>query len=292
MKYINYLFLFSAFIFSTSVFAQQTQETQRVEASPLSPNCVEGCDYESGELFFNFQAEEQGVLIIALRNPENIVTLNVAIRLYDQYYQKIDEMDKDQGGRTSAEQGIFIIPGPGDYVIGVEQTRRSSIFGEETEAENAPETKTIRMTSAFMPTSSFTSFGSSPSDRDNNYSPDNAAVLSLNNEESAVVGGSEDLWDWWKMDECEFLKLTASTEQGDIVLEYYDPAKNKNGLSEIDNAGGASKEQTGRDNVENLDILQSDMENPIVAVRVRPFYEEQEVQYRIRLDRCLITSSE
>ena len=52
MKYVNYLFLFVAFIFSTSVFAQQAG--QQAEVLSLSVGSLEEYDYKGDALIFLF----------------------------------------------------------------------------------------------------------------------------------------------------------------------------------------------------------------------------------------------
>ena len=316
MRHISYLFLFVAFIFNTSVFAQETE--QAVEVS-LPLNSVAEYNYDSGELFFNFQAEEQGVLAIAVRSVEDNKVLDIVIHLYDQYHQPIERMDEDYKRTPSREQGVLVIPGPGSYIIGIEQTQLSrkleadivaELEVEEVEAEEleelaevlialgadgrlddatfpfpifpdeldniiVPEVKTIQMASAFIPTSSFVSFADPLGDRDGDDEPINASVVSPDSEEEGIVGGANDPWDWWKM-ECRFVQVVVSAEgRGDIILEYN--SSEDNWLIE-DKAPPADNEQ--------IDILQSNGEQ-FIHVRVRPYYVEREVQYRIKIERCI-----
>ena len=180
MKYVNYLFLFVAFSFSTSLFAQppqveQEEQAQQTEVPPFPLGSEEEYEYNGENLVFHFQAEEQGVLVIALdvdglREGE---ALEMAIQFRDLYDQKIAIMGR---GSRRAPQGIFIVRSAGEYMITIQQFLMvnpmppdvttelpdvDSLFG--LEPENVPSdvevTRTIRVVSSFLPTSSFASFG-------------------------------------------------------------------------------------------------------------------------------------
>ena len=106
-------------------------------------------------------------------------------------------------------------------------------------------------------------------------SPINASLLLEDTEERAVVGGAEDPWDWWKM-RCKFLRLTASTEIGDIILEHNNAG---NGWVRIDNHFRTPSIQG---DLEEMQYLKLDTE--FITVRVSPLSEEEVVHYSIRID--------
>ncbi len=295
MKYVNYLFLFVAFSFSTSLFAQppqveQEEQAQQTEVPPFPLGSEEEYEYNGENLVFHFQAEEQGVLVIALdvdglREGE---ALEMAIQFRDLYDQKIAIMGR---GSRRAPQGIFIVRSAGEYMITIQQFLMvnpmppdvttelpdvDSLFG--LEPENVPSdvevTRTIRVVSSFLPTSSFASFGTFE-DKDGDRSPINASLLLEDTEERAVVGGAEDPWDWWKM-RCKFLRLTASTEIGDIILEHNNAG---NGWVRIDNHFRTPSIQG---DLEEMQYLKLDTE--FITVRVSPLSEEEVVHYSIRID--------
>ena len=289
MKYVNYLFLFVAFIFSTSVFAQQAEQT---ELLLLPQDSFEEYEYNAqnnGKLFFNFRAEEQGVLIIAVQNPQNIETLDVAINLYDSYHQVVEQVDEDHKNKMSSEQGVLIIHGPGDYIIGVEKTRLSMAFENEanelvSELESGSEAITIQMASVFVPTTSFAPFAVSIEDVDGDYAPTGASVLSEGDEVTAMAGGVNDSWDWWKM-ECRFIRFIATTEPRsddgppyDIVLEYYDSSEN-----EWRTQDNVTRDIRGEGDLEEIEVFG----NSPMLVKVRPFFDGVELQYNITVEACL-----
>ena len=292
MKYVNYLVLFVAFIFSISVFAQQEEAA---EILPLPLDVLEEYEYTGDGLSFHFQAEEQGVLAIAFEMTDvesRRDTVEVAINISDQYNQEVGDINEDYNGRMSAEQGIFVIPSAGQYTVRVQIMDMSRMvdfagFLSEDQGINSPEElsellaqpegRMMRITSTFAPTSSFASFGDSVEDVDGDRIPANAGVLSLGTKEIATVGGASDPWDWWKM-ECSFVQIVASTDEVDIVLETYD-------LEEGEWRTQDTLMRESEREIEKMEILQLNGEP--IAVRIRPFYAEQETQYDIEIERCL-----
>ena len=308
MKYINYLFLFVAFIFSTTVFAQES-------TVPLPLNSMEHYEYNGeSELLFHFQAQAPGVLAIAAEGIENS---SISIILYDQYNQMIQRMGGDRN-KTHAGQGIFIIPSQGEYTIGVQLRRNLSssnnrmmqdelaALSEELGAElglsvriDIPEEfnniasenveddvsdlqpQMISMTSSFIPTSSFASFV--VTDKDDDHNPSKAIELSsdtgVKTIETTVGGLNEDPWDWWKVEgEFNIVLVSASTEQGDIGIRVYDSNKFERAWEEADETISGE---------ESL-IIRPESNEPIM-LKIVPYYiyggdPNREIHYTITVE--------
>ena len=217
MKYINYLFisLFTFTVFSTILFAQD--ESPSLQTMPLPLNIEGHYEYtytdpinQIGELLFHFQAEEAGALAIAVSGgiKESVVFIN----LYDEFNQQIQRLTT---GLRYGKEGIFVIPYPGTYTIGVqfqtfqapsqvqlqeqqppqeENLSASALLAMSIESEESgnelslPNDVTvndsqdttsaspmIRVASAFAPTSAFASFVAT--DKDDDDTPEKAKIL-------------------------------------------------------------------------------------------------------------------
>ena len=133
-------------------------------------------------------------------------------------------------------------------------------------------------------TSSFAPFAVSIEDVDGDYAPTSASVLSQGSEVTAMVGGANDSWDWWKM-ECRFIRFIATTEPRsddgppyDIALEYYDSSKN-----EWQTQDNVTRDIRGEGDLEEIEVFG----NSPMLVKVRPFFDEVELQYNITVEACL-----
>ena len=283
MKYVNYLFVFAFAFFSTATFAQ---------AQNLPLNSEEFHEFGSQGLLLNFQAQEQGVLAIAIESIEieNERPLDISIILYDPYNQEIEQIDVDHAGKLHNERGFFIIPNAGEYTIKIARTLLgglASFIDEQANSGNSlfednsndsEITQKIHIAASFIPTTVFTSF--LPEDKDGDNNPLNAISLPSNTEESmsASVGGENDTWDWWKIEgEFNIVIVTASTEDGNIMLRVYDPNKMEGDWLEEDQV------ITGEENL----VFRPENPGDTVVLKITPFHfsdPNEEVHYTIKVE--------
>ena len=335
MKYMNYLFVFTfAFsVFNTTLFAQEEAEDVSLQIMPLPVYSEDGnfgenyyeynYNYPSpypginvGELLFHFQAEEAGLLAIAVEGGiEDSVTL---VNLYDQYNQHIQQLNV--GHTPNIKQGFLIIPNPGRYTVGVQyqvlevqqppeqqqeeagvsalvqespdedendlnafirrrfnqaeqvdassDTNPDSDQGDSSDEQSPP---MIRVESSFlpasMPPSDFASFV--VGDKDNDENPGKATGLISEEgavEITATVGGLDDLWDWWRIEEGFNMSLTVQSVNGDVLIRVYDNpelVENDENWRTIDDDAIGTEEFTIRPQQEGI-------EGP-VFFKIRPF---------------------
>ena len=299
MRYVNYLCVFAFTLLSAVSFAQDLEEPAIIEESAIIPLPlgVESYDFVDKGLFFSFQAEEQGVLVVATKvfedvnGNENAIDENIVITLHDEYGQQIEKVRGHYKGEHTA-QGVLILPSAGSYTIGIQ---RNSVIanrfygGQERVEQMEPLTTpmTAHIASSFVPTASFASF--IVPDRDNDENPSKAIYLEPGYgkpgsiEVRTSVGGGADPWDWWSIKgEYNVVIVRVLTQQGDVILHVFDP--NTSDPSILSAKGWAREDVVN----EGREIL---VENPKngepVVFRVLPYLPDNstvEINYVMRVE--------
>ena len=264
MKHINYLFIFLFTFTFLNAALLSAQET-----IPL-PQAVGEYELPGQGLFFDFQTEEQGMLVIAAEGIEDKGE-HIIITLHDEYGQKIQQIRNDYKGKASA-QGIFIVPSAGQYTVAVqldkvEETRLYYSQGSANEMAALFSSIMINIESSFIP-NVFSSFISTDKDGDEN--PSKAVRLEPGVEVLASVGNeANDPWDWYMVEE-SFSNITikvagvpSGSNSADLILELYIP----NTLQ-----SEWLREDSVINGEETLEIGPSD--GPVIF-RVTPYYHEK-----------------